>query len=57
LLFAELALAELEPPTFAALSSFVVCAGSNEEEKARQTAQVSGSKVHVLFVLPNIDKA
>jgi hypothetical protein len=57
LLFAVLALAELEPPTFVSPSSSVVCAESSEEEKkTRQTAQISRSKVHLLFALSNADK-
>ena len=46
----------VEASGFAALSSLLVCATSNEEENTRQIAQISGSKVRVLFALPKEDK-
>jgi len=56
LLFAALALAELKPPIFVSPSLSVVCAQSSEQEKTRQTAQISRSKVHLLFAFSNADK-
>jgi len=46
----------VEASGFAALSSLLVCATSNEEENTRQIAQISGGKVRVPFALPKEDK-